>query len=117
MKPSLVDFTYKNDTDESPQLPTQFYNHWYKVKCVHYNDGNYYRIRGTIDGEVFFDLKDPSQRKFEDMKLLSDSTTPIGIFRNIRIDGKFGIFAYAEDLQFSLSRVGNSLLHNNVSSR
>ena len=116
MKPSLVDFTYKNDTDESTQLPAQFH-HWYKVKCVHYNDGNYYRIRGTINGEVFFDLKDPSQRKFEDMKLLSDSTTPIGNLRNIRIDGKFGIFAYAEDLQFSLSRVGNSLLHNNVSSR
>jgi len=101
MKLSKVDFTDGKNREVSPPFTTQL-NKWYKVKCVHYNDANNYRFRGTVDGEVILDLQNLDSHNYEYMKLRSQSINPIGNLQNIRIAGKFILFLYAEDFDFYL---------------
>ena len=114
MKLSKVDFTDFTGREVSNPFTTQL-NKWYKVKFVHYK-GNGYRFRGTIDEEVILDAKNSVPHKYEHMKLKSQSITPIGNLRNIRIAGMFRIFVLCRRFQF-LPRVGIRLLQNNISFR
>ena len=94
MKLSKVDFFYK-DIYVLPGFKIQL-SEWYKVKFVHYHDGNDYRFKGTINGKVLLDLTKLGQNKYDNMKLMSHTISLIGNIQKIRIASKCMIFVYVE---------------------
>ena len=109
-----MDFTDGTDRNISPSLTTQL-NKWYKVKFVHYYNGNNYRIRATIDDEVIVDVKNLSPKNYKNMKLITNSTTSIGNLQKIRIAGKIMIFHYVLSfIKLYHPRDGIRLFQNNI---
>lgn len=102
MKLSKVDFLHE-DIYLLPEFKIQL-SEWYKVKFVHYHDGNDYRFKGTINGEVLLDLTKLGENKYDNMKLMSHTISPIGNLQKIRIAGK-SMFVYVRKFKKIFLRI------------